>query len=229
MIHLHHVTKTFQNHWKALEDITLAVDKGEFVVLTGPSGAGKSTLLKMIYMEQRPDSSRGGQVLISFGPHLVYDSKTTPDRDLHQFRRRMGVIFQDFRLLADRDVFENVALALRVHGFYGRKLKNKVYEAMQLVGIAHLRNALPHTLSGGERQRVAIARAIAHQPSLVLADEPTGNLDPENAREIMELLMRINAMGSAVVMVTHNPELFEREGIRRVRLVRGRLQNKDLI
>lgn len=229
MIHLHHVTKTFGDGWKALDDITLAVERGEFVVLTGPSGAGKSTLLKMIYMEQKPDLHRGGQVLISFGPQLVYDSKSYKEAELCQFRRRMGVIFQDFRLLNDRDVFENVALALRVHGYYGRKLKNKVYEAMQLVGIAHLRNALPHTLSGGERQRVAIARAIAHQPSLVLADEPTGNLDPENAREIMELLMRINARGSAVVMVTHNPELFDRQGIRRVRLARGRLQNKDLI
>jgi cell division transport system ATP-binding protein len=159
----------------------------------------------------------------------VYDSKSAKAQDLPLLRRRVGVVFQDFRLLNDRDVFENVAMALRVAGKSGSKLKNGVFEALGMCGISHLRNALPHTLSGGERQRVAIARAIANLPSVLVADEPTGNLDPENAAKIAELLMRINAMGATVVVATHAPEIFPQTGVRRIRLERGRLRNKDLI
>ncbi len=229
MIHFEHVTKSFKGDWKALDDVTLKILSSEFVFLTGHSGAGKSTLLKHIYMEERPDLRKGGQVLVSFGKNAVYDSKSTQPSEIQALRRRMGIVFQDFKLLEDRDVFENVAFALRIADYPIRKIKERVFEVLSQTGIGHLRNAFPHTLSGGEKQRTVIARAIANQPSILIADEPTGNLDPENAAGIFELLKQINAQGTTVIMATHNPDLYGGSTFRRIVLSHGRLVNKDII
>lgn len=229
MIHFQHVTKSFQEGWKALNKITLKVDKGEFVFLTGHSGAGKSTLLKHIYMELKPDEQQGGQVIISFGNNLVYDSKTAKARHIQKYRRHLGIVFQDFKLLEDRDVFENIAFALRVNGYSREQIRSRVYEVMQMTGVGHRRNAMPHTLSGGEKQRVAIARAIAIEPSILIADEPTGNLDPENATKIFDILRRINQGGCTVVMATHNPSIYGNHDIRRIILNQGEIKNKHMI
>lgn len=229
MIHFEHVTKTYLGDWKALDDVTLKIQPAEFVFLTGHSGAGKSTLLKMIYMEERPDAQKGGQVLVSFGKDHVFDSKSTPSDEVQALRRRMGIVFQDFKLLEDRDVFENVAFALRISGYPVKKIKERVYEVLAWTGIGHLRNSYPHMLSGGEKQRTVIARAIVNLPSILVADEPTGNLDPENALGIFELLKQINAQGTTVIMATHNPNLYGNTSFRRITLSQGRLVNKDLI
>tara|TARA_B110000483_G_scaffold56158_1_gene70306 strand:+ start:548 stop:1237 length:690 start_codon:yes stop_codon:yes gene_type:complete len=229
MIHFQHVTKSFQENWKALTNVTLKIDKGEFVFLTGHSGAGKSTLLKHIYMELKPDEHQGGQVIMSFSKDLVYDSKTAQAGQIQRFRRKLGIVFQDFKLLEDRDVFENIAFALRIAGVHADKIKGRVYEVMQLTGIGHRRNSMPHTLSGGEKQRVAIARAIANEPSVLIADEPTGNLDPENATKIFDILRAINQSGCTVVMATHNPLIYGNHNIRRIILDQGEIKNKHLI
>lgn len=229
MIHFQHVTKSFQDNWRALNKVTLKIDKGEFVFLTGHSGAGKSTLLKHIYMELKPDEHQGGQVMISFGNNLVYDSKTAKASMIQKYRRHLGIVFQDFKLLEDRDVFENIAFALRVSGYPSHLMKSRVYEVMQLTGMGHRRNAMPHTLSGGEKQRVAIARAVANEPRVLIADEPTGNLDPDNAEKIFEILRKINLGGCTVVMATHNPSLYGNHSIRRIILEQGEIKNKHLI
>ena len=184
MIHFTHVTKSYEANWKALNNVTFRINKGEFVFLTGHSGAGKSTVLKLIYMDERPDEERGGQVMVKFSDNVLYDSKNTPDDRIQALRRKMGIIFQDFKLLPDRNVFENVALALRIVGTPSNKINAAVFDALALVGISQKRFAMPYTLSGGEQQRVAIARAMVHNPYLLLADEPTGNLDPKIAEEV---------------------------------------------
>lgn len=229
MIHFQHVTKSFQEGWKALNKITLKVDKGEFVFLTGHSGAGKSTLLKHIYMELKPDEYQGGQVIISFNKNLVYDSKTAKARHIQKYRRHLGIVFQDFKLLEDRNVFENIAFALRVNGDSQERIKQRVFEVMQLTGLGHRRNSMPHTLSGGEKQRVAIARAISNEPNVLIADEPTGNLDPDNATKIFEILRKINQGGCTVVMATHNPAIYGNHDIRRIILENGEVKNKHMI
>lgn len=229
MIHFTHVTKTYEGTWKALNDVTLHIRKGEFVFLTGHSGAGKSTLLKMIYMDERPDEVRGGQVVVRFGPDCLYDSKTAPESSVQGFRRKMGVVFQDFKLLPDRNVFDNVAFALRIIGTPSKKLNALVLDALALVGISQKRLAMPYTLSGGEQQRVAIARAMVHNPYLLIADEPTGNLDPENAAEVFNIFKEINARGTTVVMATHNPDFYMNSPFRRFSLAHGELLNREIL
>ena len=209
MIHFTHVTKSYEAHWKALNNVTFRINKGEFVFLTGHSGAGKSTVLKLIYMDERPDDERGGQVMVKFSDNVLYDSKNTPDDRIQALRRKMGIIFQDFKLLPDRNVFENVALAL--------------------VGISQKRFAMPYTLSGGEQQRVAIARAMVHNPYLLLADEPTGNLDPKNAEEVFCIFKEINARGTTILMATHNPDFYLNSPFRRLELSHGELLNRDIL
>ena len=228
MIHFSHVTKTYEESWKALRDVTLRIRKGEFVFLTGHSGAGKSTLLKMIYMDERPDNVRGGQVMVRLGDS-VYDSKTSPDNSIQGFRRKMGVVFQDFKLLPDRNVFENVAFALRIVGKKPKEINAAVFEALALVGISQKRFAMPYTLSGGEQQRVAIARAMVHNPYLLIADEPTGNLDPKNAEEVFAIFKEINARGTTVVMATQNPDFYLNSPFRRLELKQGELLNKEIL
>lgn len=229
MIHFNHVTKSYEENWKALSDISLRIHKGEFVFLTGHSGAGKSTLLKLVYMDERPDDERGGQVMVKFTGDCLYDSKNTPDSEIQALRRKMGIIFQDFKLLPDRNVFENVALALRIVGFQSKKINAAVFDALALVGITQKRFAMPYTLSGGEQQRVAIARAMVHNPYLLLADEPTGNLDPKNAEEVFKIFKEINARGTTVVMATHNPDFYMNSPFRRLTLDHGELTSRDII
>ena len=198
-----------------IERITLSVNPGEFVFLVGPSGAGKSTVLKMIYMELWPDE---GHIVVN-----GYSSLYTRKRDIPYLRRKLGIVFQDFKLLLDRDVFENVAFALRVTKTKRKEIKKRVLRVLAGVGLSHKRNKMPLELSGGEQQRVAIARALVSDPYILLADEPTGNLDPEVSEGIMELLERVNERGTAVLMATHNYPLVDKHRGRVIRIDRGRI------
>ncbi|MEJ2324019.1 MAG: cell division ATP-binding protein FtsE [Nitrospirota bacterium] len=196
------VTKSYGPN-VALRDVSFSMGKGELCFLTGPSGAGKSTLLKLIYMAERPDS---GSVYFD-----GVDTSTVRQSRVPWLRRRIGVVFQDFRLLP-RPVFDNVALALRIRGMHESDIKPVVNETLKLVGLRHKSDAYPKALSGGEQQRVVIARAIAGEPSVLLADEPTGNLDPDTAAGIMRVFREINARGTTVLVATHNRELLKSTG-----------------
>jgi cell division transport system ATP-binding protein len=221
-----HVSKKYEKDWKALQDVHFRLDRGEFVFLTGPSGAGKTTILKLIYMDEKPDI---GEVLISFNKDLAYRSAETSLSKIQLLRRRLGIVFQDFKLLPDRNVFENVAFALRVAGYSSKRIKQRVYEVLTLTGISHKAKNMPHQLSGGEQQRVSIARAMANEPYIVLADEPTGNLDPQTSQEIVKIFQNINASGTAVLMATHDYGLINSLPYRRLLLNRGALVNRDFI
>ena len=226
LITFNHVTKIYEKNWKALNDIHFRIEKGEFVFLTGPSGAGKTTILKLIYMDERPDS---GEVLISFSRDLTYRSGDTPRSRIQMLRRKLGIVFQDFKLLPDRNVFENVAFALRIAGSSNRHIKQRVYEVLVYCGVAHKALNFPHQLSGGEQQRVSVARAMANEPYIVLADEPTGNLDAGNALEILHLFQNINAAGTAVFMATHNTALIRPFPYRSLAVDHGVLVKRDFI
>jgi len=205
VINIYHLSKKYDGKF-ALKDINLTVANGEFVFLVGPSGAGKSTLLRLIYMDEFPTE---GQVVV--GPFV---STKMSRRKIPYLRRKIGVVFQDFRLLDDRNIFENVAIAMRVTGEKSFEIKRKVIQVLNQVGLYHKRNDYPSSLSGGEQQRVAVARAVVNSPAILLADEPTGNLDPEVTEEILKLLFRINASGTAVLMATHDLSLVEKFGQR---------------
>jgi cell division transport system ATP-binding protein len=198
---------------EVLKRINLSVRSGEFVFLVGPSGAGKSSVLKLIYMAERPS---GGQVVVG-----KYSSVHITPRDIPFLRRQLGVVFQDFKLLEDRTVYDNVAFTLHVTGAKSKDIKRKVLRTLANVGLSHKRYMMPLELSGGEQQRVAIARALVNEPFILLADEPTGNLDPVTAAGIMDLLEKINERGTAVLMATHNYTLVERVGKRVVRIEGG--------
>lgn len=202
MIDFEHVYKTYETHNDenvALEDINIHIDEGEFVFILGHSGAGKSTFLKLIQMEEKPTE---GKVFIN-GQDLTRIKR----RKVPYLRRQMGVVFQDFRLIPTMTVYENVAFAMRVTNISTKKIKDRVPFALSLVGLEDKMDRLPDELSGGEQQRVALARALVNNPSILLADEPTGNLDPNNSWEIMKLLEEINESGTTVVVVTHNREI----------------------
>lgn len=199
MIELKEVTKEYSKGIAALNGINLKIDKGEFVFIVGDSGSGKSTLIRLLLKELEPTS---GTITIMKKNLGLMKHKAIPF-----YRRKMGVVFQDFRLLQDRNVYENIAFALRVTETPTRVLKKKVPAALSLVGLAQKYKSYPNELSGGEQQRVAIARAIVNEPSILLADEPTGNLDPANSWEIMKLLEEANNRGTTVVVVTHNHEI----------------------
>ncbi len=199
MIELREVTKEYSKGIAALNGVSLKIDQGEFVFIVGDSGSGKSTLIRLLLKELEPTS---GEIKV-MGRNLGKVSH----REIPFYRRKMGVVFQDFRLLKDRNVYENVAFALRVTETSTRVLKKKVPAALSLVGLAQKYKSFPKELSGGEQQRVAIARAIVNEPSILLADEPTGNLDPANSWEIMKLLDEANKRGTTVVVVTHNLEI----------------------
>jgi cell division transport system ATP-binding protein len=184
------------NGTPVLDSINFSLEVGEFCYVIGKTGAGKSSFLKLIYKDVHPEN---GLVKVA-----DFDVSNLPDKRIPYLRRRIGVVFQDFQLLPDRDVFENVAFALRVTGQKKRFIKQRVIEVLGLVGLSHKRKAMPDDLSGGEKQRVVIARALANEPRLLLADEPTGNLDPEASSSIMELLHQINNRGMSVLMVTHD-------------------------
>ena len=215
VIGVYHVSKKYGDQL-ALDDVSITVANGEFVFLVGPSGAGKSTLLRMIYMEEQPTD---GQVVVS-----SFVSTQIKRKDIPHLRRKIGVVFQDFKLLDDRDVFENVAIAMRVCGAKSFEIKRKVTSMVNQVGLFHKRKDLPHKLSGGEQQRVAIARALVNSPAVLLADEPTGNLDPVVTEEILRLLFKINSGGTAVLMTTHDHELVKNFGPRVIHLCDGKLQ-----
>lgn len=196
MILLSHLYKTYPESVHALKNINLKIDKGEFVYITGPSGAGKTTLFKMISAFDRPTS---GNINI-----LNYQLEKLNKIEVPFLRRKIGVVFQDFKLLSDRSVFENIALPLRVLGLRESHLVERVNEITELVGLSEKKHTLPQCLSGGEQQRTAIARALVHKPGLLIADEPTGNLDPQLSLEIMELFERANAQGTTVIIATHD-------------------------
>jgi cell division transport system ATP-binding protein len=214
VIGVYHLTKRYGDQC-ALDDVSLTVANGEFVFLVGPSGAGKSTLLRMIYMDERPSD---GQVVVG-----EFVSTRMKRKQIPFLRRRVGVIFQDFKLLDDRDVFENVAIGLRIAGAKSFEVKHRVTQVLNQVGLIYKRKSQPHALSGGEQQRVAIARALVNQPAILLADEPTGNLDPEVSEEILRLLFDINNGGTAVLMATHKHEMVRDFGQRVIRLHDGKL------
>lgn len=199
MIELKGVTKEYSKGVPALNGVSLKIEQGEFVFIVGDSGSGKSTLIRLLLKELEPTS---GSINV-MGKNLSH----LKHKAIPYYRRKMGVVFQDFRLLQDRNVYENIAFALRVTETPTRVLKKKVPAALSLVGLAQKYKSYPKELSGGEQQRVAIARAIVNEPSILLADEPTGNLDPANSWEIMKLLEEANHRGTTVVVVTHNHEI----------------------
>ncbi len=214
MIQAFHVTKIYERGDRpALHDVNLTVEKGEFVFLTGPSGAGKSTLLKLLFCAEKPSR---GQILVN-GNNVA----TLKPRQIPALRRRLGVVFQDFKLIPNRTVAENVAYALHVVGLPEAEIRTRVYEILKGVGLFHKAHVLPPKLSGGEQQRVAIARALVNDPVLLLADEPTGNLDAEITREIMTLLEQANARGTTVLVASHDQQLLERYKKRIVHLKNG--------
>jgi cell division transport system ATP-binding protein len=214
MIQIYHVSKSFGAN-TALDDINLKIRRGEFVYITGPSGAGKTTLLRLVFSVLRCDE---GQILID-GINLNRISRT----NLDLLRRRIGFVFQDFKLLNNKTVSQNVALALEVVGERPALIRKKTRQMLRAVGLSEKENAYPLQLSGGEQQRVAIARAIINEPLILLADEPTGNLDPDITREIMILFRSINLRGTTVVIATHSRELLEDTDQRIVVLKRGRV------
>ena len=215
MIETHHLSKLYSRGLYALQDLSLNVDKGEFVFLTGPSGAGKSTLLRLLLCQERPSE---GEIFVN-GHDLTKLSRG----DIQEYRRGVGFIFQDFKLIPSRTVFENVAFVLEVLGIPTSQQRRRAFQVLKWVGLQHRINAYPRDLSGGEQQRIAIARALVNDPALVLADEPTGNLDPDLSLEIMNLLREINAGGTTVLVATHDRELIRLVGRRTITLDQGRV------
>ncbi|MCR5143769.1 MAG: cell division ATP-binding protein FtsE [Lachnospiraceae bacterium] len=215
MIKLEHVSKTYQEGVPALDDVSINIEKGEFVFVMGKSGSGKSTLIKLLLKELNPTE---GEIYISGKNLSKINHKNIPN-----FRRKIGVVFQNFRLLQDRNVYENVAFALKVVEAPTKEIKRKVPLMLSLVNLAAKYKSLPRQLSGGEQQRVAIARALVNEPDILLADEPTGNLDDTNAWEIMKLLEEINERGTTVVVVTHNTEIVRKMNKRVIYIKNGRV------
>jgi cell division transport system ATP-binding protein len=215
VIEASHLSKLYSRGVYAIRDLSLTVDKGEFMFLTGPSGAGKSTLLRLLLREDVPSEG----TLKVLGKDLIAMSKP----QLQDFRRQVGFVFQDFKLIQRFTVFQNVSFVMRVIGVDVETQQRKTFQVMKWVGLQHRMNAFPDELSGGEQQRVAIARALVNDPQLILADEPTGNLDPDLSFEIMNLFREINARGTTVVVATHDRELIRRVGRRAVTLDKGQI------
>jgi cell division transport system ATP-binding protein len=215
LIQFFHVVKRYPGGQTALDDVTFHVPRGQFVFLTGASGAGKTTLLRMIFREEVPSS---GQILVN-GRNV----SSIPPSKIPYLRRTIGVVFQDFRLIARKTVFENVTYLPRVLGVDPQGQKRLAYAALRRVGLAHRLNAFPPELSGGEQQRVAVARALINEPDILIADEPTGNLDPDLSREILRLFLEVNLRGTTVILATHDRDTIQRVGRRVLTLDAGRL------
>ncbi len=220
MIELKEVTKEYSKGMAALNGVSLKIEKGEFVFIVGDSGSGKSTLIRLLMKELEPTS---GKIEV-----MGKDLGKLKHKEIPFYRRRIGVVFQDFRLLKYRNVYENVAFALRVTETATRVIKKKVPAALSLVGLAQKYKSFPRELSGGEQQRVAIARAIVNEPSILLADEPTGNLDPANTWEIMKLLQEANDRGTTVVVVTHNHEIVNAMHKRVITMSKGNIVSDEI-
>ncbi len=215
MIETYHLSKLYNRGVYALRDLSMTIDKGEFMFLTGPSGAGKSTFLRLLLREELPSEGAlkvAGRELKALSPSQV-----------QAYRRTVGFVFQDFRLIPRFTVFQNVSFVMRVLGVPLAIQQRKTFQVLKWVGLQHRMNALPEELSGGEQQRIAIARALVNDPQLVLADEPTGNLDPDLSLEIMNLFREINARGTTVVVATHDRELIRQVGRRAITLDHGRI------
>jgi len=215
VIETQHLSKLYSRGLYALRDLSINVAKGEFVFLTGPSGAGKSTLLRLLLLQERPSE---GDIFVN-GHNLA----TLSRRDIQEYRRGIGFIFQDFKLIPTRTVLENVSFVPEVLGVPAAQQKRRAFQVLKWVGLQHRMHALPQDLSGGEQQRVAIARALASEPVLLLADEPTGNLDPDLSLEIMNLLREVNAGGTTVLVATHDRELIRLVGRRTITLDGGHM------
>lgn len=215
MIKMFHVSKRYDQHNIALNDLTLHIPKGEFTFVTGASGAGKSTLLRLLIREEIASS---GQIIVN-GRNIAI----IPDHQIPVLRRNIGFVFQDFKLLKRKTVYENVTFVLHVIGIAQKIQKKRAFEILKMVGLQHKMHSYPLQLSGGEQQRVAIARALINEPVLLLADEPTGNLDPDLAVEIMEIFKRINARGTTVIIATHDRDMIHRIKGRVLMLDHGRL------
>ncbi len=214
MILFDKVFKSYNSHY-ALEDINLTISHGEFVSVVGQSGAGKSTLLKLLTAEEKPTEGK-----------VFFDNRDLSQiskKDLPLLRRRIGTVYQDFKLLFQKTVYENVAFAMEVVGRSEREIKEDVPQILQLVGLEHKNKSFPKELSGGERQRVAIARALVHQPDLIIADEPTGNLDPLNTWDVVRLLLKINELGTTIILATHDREIINMLSKRVISIDKGRI------
>ena len=215
MLIMSDVSKVYPGGSVALQDVNVHIEPGEFVFVVGPSGAGKSTFIKMLFREVLPTT---GSIFVNGMDILSLSPKEIPF-----MRRQLGIIFQDYRLLQDRTVYENVAFAMQVIEAPHRKIKRQVMNMLDLVGLRHRANAYPNELSGGEQQRIAIARAIVNDPVFVIADEPTGNLDPETSWDIMEIFKEINDTGTTIVMATHDKEVVDAMGKRVIAIEHGRI------
>lgn len=215
MISFEKVSKIYANDKAAISGVDLEIKPREFVCLVGQSGAGKSTIVKLINMEELPTEGK-----ISVGG---IDYANFPKRNIPYLRRKIGIVYQDFKLLPKKNVFENVAYALEVAGVRAKEIKERVPKILQLVGLLKNAKNIPDELSGGERQRVAIARALVHQPKILIADEPTGNLDPKNAWEIIDLLLKINNFGTTVLLTTHNKEIVNNLKKRVITISKGKI------
>jgi len=214
MIQFEKVTKFYGTH-KALDEVSLQVKAGDFISVVGQSGAGKSTLLKLIFAEEQHD---GGKIYID-----GIDMSTVPKKEIPYLRRKIGMVFQDIKLLPKKTAFENISFAMEVGGYGREQIETDVPKILEIVDLSSKRNSFPDEMSGGERQRVAIARALAHKPLLLLADEPTGNLDEINSREIMDLLLKINSFGTTIILATHAKELVNRIQKRVITIENGRI------
>lgn len=219
MLEMIDVSKIYPGGSVALQDINVRIEQGEFVFIVGPSGAGKSTFFKMLFREVLPSS---GKVIVN-GHDLV---KMT-DKEIPYFRRLLGIVFQDYRLLPDRTVYDNVAFAMQVIETPYRKIKRRVNDVLDLVGLRKRAHAYPTELSGGEQQRIAIARAIVNDPILLIADEPTGNLDPETSWEIMDIFREVNKSGTTIVMATHDREIVDEMEKRVIAIEHGHIVRDD--
>ena len=218
MIRFQKVSKHYGNQ-TALRDITFSVQKGDMAFITGPSGSGKTTLLRLIYLAEKPDEGT-----ISIGE---WETGKIKESDIPIVRRHMGFVFQDFRLLDNRNVFDNVALALRIRGVDEKEVKTRVFESLKSVNLRHKTDSHPAALSGGEQQRVVIARAIVSEPAIILADEPTGNVDPDTAAGIVKTFKDINIKGTTILIATHNRELFRNTGRKVLKLDNGNLVGEE--
>jgi cell division transport system ATP-binding protein len=219
VIYFNNVSKVYNKDSVALEDVTLTVTAGEFVSIVGHSGAGKTTLVKMILAEDVP--SAGTVFFDSINIHELRNN------DLTKLRRRMGVVFQDFKLLQNKTAYENIAFAMESVGKKDEEIESDVPHVLELVDLAHKMHHFPHQMSGGEQQRLAIARAIINQPDLIIADEPTGNLDPINTHEIIQIFKKINDLGTTIILTTHNRGVVESVGKRVVTMERGKVVRDD--